>query len=218
MKTPLLIGTLAATLFVGLMAANAADPKPEVKCSEVIAKLEADIAKDPTRVLLAVEDALTTNDACSCDIIKTAITISKADHKLVGEIVSTAINTSPTTASTIGECALTAAPGAAKEIKAAMQAALGQGDGGGKEPITSGKEPITAGKEPIMGKDVVTAPPVAPESDFGPSPVEVTGIYFSPPASGPPGVEKPPIIKVVRSCDCRHKKKPHTGSTPATGS
>ena len=236
MKFQLLILSLAATLFTGLQPMQAAEGK--VKCTEIIAKLQNDIASDPTRVLLAVEDALTTNDACSCEIIKTAITASKADNKLVGEIVATAIAASPTTASTIGECALTTAPGAAKEIKAAMQNALGQGDGvgdeskstssagkgpvtSGKEPVTSGKEPIISGKEPITGKDIVTAPPATSEGDYGaPAPLNIVGIYLSIPSGGPAGTpKKETIVKVIRSCDCRPKKHhPHTGSSGATKS
>lgn len=232
MKIQLLILSLAATLISGLQSLHAADGDTTVKCTEVIAKLQNDIAADPTRVLLAVEDALTTNDACSCEIIKTAITTSKADNKLVGEIVATAIAASPTTASTIGECALTTAPGAAQEIKAAMQNALGQGDGAGdeasaskgagKEPVSSGKEPVVSGKEPITGKDIVTAPPATSEGDdYGaPAPLNIVGIYLSVPTGGAIGTpKKDPIIKVIRTCDCRPKKhRPRTGSSGATKS
>ena len=230
MKIQLLILFLAATLISGLQPLHAADGNTKVKCTDVIAKLQNDIAADPTRVLLAVEDALTTNDACSCEIIKTAITTSKADNKLVGEIV--AIATSPTTASTIGECALTTAPGAAQEIKAAMQNALGQGDGAsedtkastgeGKAPVSSGKGPVVSGKEPITGKDVVTAPPATSEGDdYGaPAPLNIVGIYLSVPTGGAIGTpKKEPIIKVIRTCDCRPKKhRPRTGSSGATKS
>jgi hypothetical protein len=219
MKNGILILTCAASLFTGISHVAAAE---KVKCTEVIAKLEAEIAKEPSRVLLAVEDALLANDSCSCDVIKTAIAVSKADAKLVGEIVSAAINAVPSTASTIGECALSAAPGAGKEIKQAMKDALGQGDGAGsgKEPIASGKEPIASGKAPIAsGKEIVTAPPatVDPGSDYGLGPVGVAGIYFSAPAGGTTTVEKT-VVKVVRVTEVRTKRRPHTGSTPATGS
>ncbi len=231
MKIQLLIFSLAATLITGLQPVHAADGNAKVKCTEVIAKLQNDIAADPTRVLLAVEDALTTNDTCSCEIIKTAITASKADNKLVGEIVATAIAASPTTASTIGECALTTAPGAAKEIKTAMQNALGQGDGAGdeskastgsgKEPVGSGEQPVVSGKEPITGKDIVTAPPATSSDDYGaPAPLNIAGIYLSVPTGGAVGTpKKDPIIKIIRTCDCRPKKhRPHTGSSGATKS
>ena len=220
MKNRLLICSLAVGFLTGLLPASAADSAKKIKCTEVIAKLEGEIAKEPARVLLSVEDALNANDSCACQIIKAAIVASKADPKLVGEIVSTAINAAPTAASTIGECALAASPEAASEIKTAMQAALGQGDGAGKEPISSGKEPISSGKEPISaGKDIVTAPPATVDNDFDSvGAVSIQGIYFSAPGGGGGTPEKETIIKVVRSCDCRCKKKPHTGSSPATGS
>lgn len=206
MKSRLLISFVAATLFASVLPIFAADTKTLVKCTDVIAKLESNLSRDPARVLLVIEDALTTNDACSCEIIKAAITVSKADDKLVGEIVSTAINAAPTAASTIGECALTAAPTAAKETKAAMKAALVQGDG-------AGEEPLSAGKEPIVGKDIVTAPRATAESDYNVSPVDVTGIYLSVPSGrGTPET----IVKIIRSCDCHEKKNPGSGSAPAT--
>jgi hypothetical protein len=214
MKNRLLICSLAATLLAGITPALSAEPKTAVKCTEVIAKLESEIAKDPSRVLLAMEDALLANDSCACEIIKATITVSRADAKLVGEIVAAAINATPTVASTIGECALAAAPQASSEIKTALQNALGQGDSAGKEPIGSGKEPVSVGKE------IVTAPPVvSTDGDFAIAPVSVTGIYFSAPAGGSSiSKETETIIKVIRSCDCRAKKKPHTGSTPVTDS
>ena len=226
MKNRLAIFSLAAALLVGLQPLSAADSKSEVKCIEVIARLRNDVAADPTRVLMAVEDALTTNDSCTCEIIKTAISTSKADNKLVGEIVSTAIAASPTTASTIGECALTTAPGAAKEIKAAMQNALGQGDGVGNEAGTksssaAGKAPVSSGKEPVAGKEIVIAPPVTPDDDYAIDvPLNATGIYLSLPAGGvTSNPKKKPTVKIVRTCDCRPKKhRPHTGSSGATKS
>lgn len=227
MKYGILILTCAASL-TGISQVSAADTK--VKCTEVIAKLEAEIAKEPSRVLLSVEDALLANDTCACDVIKTAITISKADAKLVGEIVSAAINAVPSVASTVGECALRAAPTAGNEIKQAMQDALGQGDGAGKEPIASGKEPIASGKEPISsgkqpiasGKEVVTAPPAVVDSgdSYGFGPVSVTGVYFSPPAGGGSVTKEvtKTVVKVIRENDCKVRRRPHTGSTAATGS
>jgi hypothetical protein len=223
MKNRTMISTLAALACAGLMPALAADIKTKVKCTEVITRLESEISKEPARVLLSVEDALNSNDSCACDIIKTAITASHADAKLVGEIVSTAINTVPTAASTIGECALTAAPEAAKEIKAAMQTVLGQGDGVGKAPISkesAGKEPI--GKEPISaGKTPIMLPPaqVTGDTDVAVRPVDIQGIYFAVPGSGgtpPTTVEKTvtKIVKIIKKecCHCPPVYVPATKS------
>jgi hypothetical protein len=205
-----MISTLAALACVGLMPSLAAANATKVKCTEVIARLEAEISKEPSRVLLSVEDALNSNDSCACDIIKTAITTSHADVKLVGEIVSTAINTVPTAASTIGECALTTAPEAAKEIKTAMQTVLGQGDGVGKAPLSNesaGKEPI--GKEPISaGKTPIMLPPAAvTDSDIAVLPIDIQGIYFAVPGGGGTSIEVKKIVtkivKVIKKeCHC----------------
>ncbi len=204
-----------------LIAQDLANPD----CAQVVKKLEADITKEPSRVLLAVEDALTTKESCACEIIQTAISVAKADPKLVGEIVSAAVNAAPAASSTIGECALKASPESSKEIKKAMENALGQagGDtGSGKEPVAVGKEPV--GKEPVgkepLGKDVVTAPPAQPTEgpdDFFGAPMDVRGIYLASPSSGGGG-EKKSIIKIIRTEKQRRKHRPPTGSTPATGS
>ncbi len=216
-----MICTLVALACVGLVPAGAAEKSAKVKCDEVVAHMEAEIAKEPSRVLLSLEDALNANDACACSIIKSAITASHADSKLVGEIVSTAINTIPTSASTIGECALAASPESAKEIKTAMQTVLGQGDGVGKEPISkeaSGKEPIAqgGGKEPItIGKEPISIPSVRSDDDVAVRPVDIQGIYFAVPSSGGGSVTKviyKTVVKIVKSCHCPPSHNPATRS------
>jgi hypothetical protein len=224
MKNRTMICTLVALASAGLMPVGAAEKTAKMKCAEVVAHMEAEIAKEPSRVLLAVEDALNANDTCACSIVKSAITASRADSKLVGEIVSTAINTIPTSASTIGECALTASPESAQEIKTAMQTVLGQGDGIGKEPISnepSGKEPISrgGGKEPItIGKTPISVPaPPSEESDAYVRPVDIQGIYFAVPNSGggtsvTKVIEKT-IVKIVRiTTHCPPSSLPATKS------
>ncbi|MBP7948551.1 MAG: hypothetical protein KA004_02765 [Verrucomicrobiales bacterium] len=226
--------SILSTAFAGLfLFAASTQGQTPAKCDETLKKLEAEIAKEPSRILLAVEDAVTVAEHCACDIVKTAIATSKADPKLVGEIVSTAVTAAPAAASTIGECALAASPEAASEIKKAMQAALGQGDSGasddqssqgsGKEPIASGKEPvagkepITSGKQPVAGKEPV-APPAKTEDDFTGGALAPTGVYLMPPNNGAPGSEKEIIVKVIRTTEVRKKHKPRTGSTPCTKS
>jgi hypothetical protein len=225
MKNRTMICTLVALACAGLVPAGAAEKTAKVKCDEVVAHMEAEIAKEPSRVLLAVEDALNANDACACSIIKSAITASHADSRLVGEIVSTAINTIPTSASTIGECALAASPQSAKEIKTAMQTVLGQGDGVGKAPISqeaSGKEPITqgGGKEPItIGKEPISIPPAhSDDGDVAVRPVDIQGIYFAVPSSGGGGggsvtkIIQKTVVKIVKCCHCPPSHNPATRS------
>lgn len=210
-----------AALAVGTTSITAADvEKPD--CAVVIQHLEKEIAKDPSRLILAVEDALTLNEKCACEIVHTAITVSKADSEMVGNIVSAAVKTAPTAASTIAECALAASPKSASAIKSAMTAALGQGDiggGNGKETVSSGKEPVGSGKEvvasgksPVMGKE-----PVAMKEDHQSNGegVLLTGIYLFPPGIGQHTTEviEKEVTKVIKIIKIRHKtSRPHTDS------
>ena len=93
----------------------------------VIEGMRSEISARPSRVLIAVEDALTMNEQAACEIVQEAIVSTRADAKLVGEIVYTALKHAPGMAATIVECALRTAPGARAEIKLAMQRALGEG-------------------------------------------------------------------------------------------
>lgn len=210
---------MAASLLTGIVPAISAEPHKKPNCIEVATKLEQEIATEPARVLLAVEDALRANDACACQVIKSAISLSKADPKLVGEIVSTAISTSPSSASAIGECALRESPSASKEIKDAMKNALGEGDGGGKEPITSGKAPVTSSP----GKNIVVAPPPpTPESNdfdgYMGDWLSPSGIYFSVPGGGTSTkTTTETIIKYIKHCPPKKKRPPPHGH-PVSGS
>lgn len=190
----LILSVLAAPLYAA----------PEAVHSEMLATLKTEIAARPSRVLVAVEDALTMEEQGACEIVKTAITLTKADAKLVGEIVYTALKHSPGMSAVIVECAVDTAPTATGEIKKAMQKALGENsseaedltDGSGKamaEEESSGKETSgketsgkgVSGKEPPSGKAPV-APAVIEEDwlDFGFFASGIGSIYLTPPSSG----------------------------------
>ena len=72
----------------------------------VIEGMRSEISARPSRVLIAVEDALTMNEQAACEIVQEAIVSTRADAKLVGEIVYTALKHAPGMAATIVECAL----------------------------------------------------------------------------------------------------------------
>ena len=174
---------------------------PDDVHSEMLTTLKSEIAARPSRVLVAVEDALTMEEQGACEIVKTAITLTKADAKLVGEIVYTALKHSPGMSAVIVECAVDTVPTATGEIKKAMQKALGESsaeeedltDGSGKamaEDEASGKEEASgkgvSGKEPRSGKAPAPDAVEVEEDwlDFGRFISGIGSIYLSHPSSG----------------------------------
>lgn len=192
--------------FSGFAPAFAGPAAKKSDCGPVIKALRSEIAARPSRVLIAVEDALTMNEQCACEIIKASIEATRADAKLVGQIVFTALQSAPGMSATIVECAVEAAPYAAEEIRSAMQQALGDkavktredaaeaGDmapakeveAGGKEAAPTGKATVESGKELVARATTMTeAAPSEWESDdwFGTFHVGVGGIYLTAPGS-----------------------------------
>ena len=79
-------------------------------CSEIANDVRVAVEKDPTKVLMVVEDALVINEGCAANIVKAAITASKADIKLAGEITQTAVSVAHKMAAVINEAATTVIP------------------------------------------------------------------------------------------------------------
>ena len=159
----------------------------------VLKAMRAEISAKPSRVLIAVEDALTMNEQAACEIVKEAIESTAADESLVGEIVFTALNHSPAMSAVIVECAVATSPNAVGEIKKAMEKALGAKsssvvadltEGSGKESAESatGKESVGSGKE-LTGKGIAVAPTPEKEARFDFSSVGVGGIYLTTPSN-----------------------------------
>lgn len=205
---------LGLTLSLFAVHTSLAEDAVKPECATVVEHLTNEVKKDPTRLLLAVEDALTLNDKCACEIVSTAIKISKADSDMVGRIVTTSVQAAPTSASSIAECALAAAPKSADAVKKAMKAALGQGDTDteptaeagdsssgkevvGKEPVamSSGKEVV--GKEPI-DKQIIPAPkPIEGGDDYGSPMLNTSGVYLFTPAGGGITIQKETETRVI---------------------
>ena len=173
---------------------NANDTDQE-DCVIVLKKLKAELAREPGRLILSVEDALTTSEVCACAIIRAAVGFAGSDTDLIARVVVEAIRVVPGAASEITECALKEAPEAAEAIHAVLTGELGQGAAkmlepsskpgnleGGKAPI--GKAPVPSGKEPSPA--IEPAPgeeePANSEPDW-PS-VGVSGIYLTSTARG----------------------------------
>jgi hypothetical protein len=178
-----------SALIMGVRPLMAASASGEGGQKQVLAILRADIAEKPSRVLIAVEDALTMNEQAACEIVKAAIEATRADARLVGEIVHTALKNAPGMAAGIMECALNASPGSEEQIKEAMRRALGE-----KAIAAAGKEgetkadaaPSRTTAKEGSGKGAV---PEAPdqsgiEDSFDLSRIGVGGIYLVTPARG----------------------------------
>ncbi|MBL9183521.1 MAG: hypothetical protein JNN17_15380 [Verrucomicrobiaceae bacterium] len=143
-------------------------------------------------MLMVVEDALVINEGCAGDIVRAAITASKADATLANQIVQTASTVAPKQVVAINEAAASIVPGVA--VASAMPSAPAAAE----QPValTSEKNP---GKNPVMPKNPV-APP-APEEDFF-VPATIRGVFLiQPPASGPlpppnnPNPVSPAVLK-----------------------
>ncbi|HEX2750440.1 MAG TPA: hypothetical protein VHM91_20705 [Verrucomicrobiales bacterium] len=175
-------------LMTGLRPATA-DPAPaEAAQVQALTILRADIAAKPSRVLIAVEDALTMSEQSACEIIKAAIEATRADTKLVGEIVFTALKNAPGMAATIVECALSTNPEAASQISEAAKRALGEKAVAVPAAQTTEKTAATAQNQPTGkesgkgGADVVSEDSYPDDAFF--SWVGVGGIYLLTPARG----------------------------------
>lgn len=96
-------------------------------CDSISRDVASAVQKDPSKTLMIVEDALVINEACSCEIIKAAITASQADPAMVNQIVQTAISVAPKMSGVIMDCATSVSPGAVTAISQPMTATTDSG-------------------------------------------------------------------------------------------
>ncbi len=143
---------------VALLAFSLAESSAvDSDCDAVASKVKSAVSADPTKVLVVVEDALTANRGCTCEIVKAAIKAADADKELVKQIVITAVNTAEAEAATIAECAVAVAPEAARQIKEGLEEALGE------STAPAGKAaPYVGG--PVSVGGVYLIPPVGPSA------------------------------------------------------
>ncbi|MBX7211973.1 MAG: hypothetical protein K1X78_26945 [Verrucomicrobiaceae bacterium] len=87
-------------------------------CDQIGDDVRTAIEKDPSKVLMIVEDALVINEACACEVVKAAILAAKADDATVQQIVQTALAVAPKMSAIIVECATAVAPGSADTLGA----------------------------------------------------------------------------------------------------
>jgi hypothetical protein len=103
---------LVAGVALVVLAVVPGQSRAQSGCEGISQDVAAAIAKDPTKTLLIVEDALVINEACAGDIVRAAIIASKADAALVNQIVQTATGVAPKKAAVIADAANSVAPGA----------------------------------------------------------------------------------------------------------
>lgn len=144
-------------------------------CAEISKDVRTAVEKDPSKVLMVVEDALVINEGCAGEIVKAAITAAKADAVLATQIVQTASTVAPKQTVAIQEAASSVMPGvalvAAKTLAVSAETTV---------ELTSEKNP---GKNPVMPKNPIL-PAVAEEDFFVPA--TIRGVFLiQPPASGP---------------------------------
>ena len=164
MKAPFCAPIVGALVILGFASmtslATARDPS---HCDEIAKDVRAAVGKDPSKVLMIVEDALVINESCACEIIKSAITASSADAAMVQQIVQTALAVAPKMASLITECANAVAPGSAEAV-----VAVAEGTGDAKNP----------------GGKVAPVAPITEETDFSTVwATNIRGVYLIQPAA-----------------------------------
>ena len=139
-------------------------------CDAVGAKVKKAVAKTPSQVLVIVDEEISKNESCACEIVKAAIEAAdaKKDSALVREIVVTAVNAAQGMAATIAECAVAVSPSSAAAIKSGLSEVFEGAKGGAKDVYYSSKgaskEPIEEEPyiEPIVISGVYLIAPVAP--------------------------------------------------------
>ena len=163
----------------------------KMDCAAVLDRMRADISKDPGRLVLAVEDALTTSETCSSVIIRTAVDLTGRDPALSSKILIAAIRVLPASAAELTACVLLEVPEAEAVLRAALAGELGDSAPGllvdrpglHRTANASNHEgaAILTGKSPVPITHPVPAPVEADDFSIYPV-VGVSGIYFIPAA------------------------------------
>ena len=140
-----------------------------LNCSEISNDVRVAVEKDPSKVLMVVEDALVINEGCAGDIITTAISASKADPALAAQIVQTGVTVAPKMAGVIQSAASSVVPGLAVAT-----------------PVSAVERPVMlADKNPVKNPIIDKNPIIPPTEDFY-IPTNIRGVFLiMPPISGP---------------------------------
>lgn len=183
MKTSTCACTVGALVLLGFTSmvplANAGAPST---CDDISRDVRAAVSKDPSKVLMILEDALVINETCACEIVKAAITASNADDASVKQIVQTALAVAPKMSAVITECAAAAAPGSGNSIASVSSGkdkTSFTNTGSEKNPI--GSMLASGSKNPSSS---IIAPEASEGSDFSDSwATNIRGVYLIQPAA-----------------------------------
>ena len=204
MKTLFRSRAKRALILLGSLWAAALSPAIGApgKCDDIAKDVRQAVAKDPSKVLMIVEDALVISEECACEIVKAAIIASNADQARVKEIVQTAMAVAPKQSAIIAECAAAATAGGPVVVSNTSETSE---EDDGKNPV-SGKNPA-GGKNTLSGKNIVASaknppaeaspviPPEAEGTEFSGTPVSIRGIYLIQPAAAG-------FLTIDESCIC----------------
>lgn len=165
------ISTMEATeISQGLQNISAAYKNPKEKstdegCTAISLSVKQRIQMDPSEILNIVENEVSSNQNCACEIVKTAIRFSGEDTETIANIVETAILSAPEHIRMISQCAIAAMPKALPEIQEVLA----------KLDVNAGDTYLNDSKS---GKEAVasaTTPPTTP-----PNPLDIPGGGFPP--------------------------------------
>ena len=226
-----LVLTGAFVVLPGPVSAQETIRTLKVDCKEVLEKMRNDIAIDPSRLVLAMEDALTTSELCCCAIVRTAVDLAGRDPALSSRILIAAIHFLPASSAQLTECVLLEAPSAATAIRAALAKELGEKSPELLNPVVAeprtGSHPPKVERGSSFGKQPIPAPspeanepgPAAGESagQFFPT-LRVSGLYLTSPAransQGRGGISP----KIILQTTIRLKNQPYHPVSPVTQS
>jgi hypothetical protein len=160
----------ACLLGFAVFAVSTKAKSQTISCDGIAGDVSTAVQKDPSKVLMIVEDALVINDTCACEIIKAAIAASAADAALINQIVQTGISVAPKMSGVIMDCANGMSPNA----------------------VSAAQVTATASAKDVKNPLPISPPPAEEEFVSLPS---VRPFLIQPPAGGfpPRGRDKTPI-------------------------
>jgi len=173
----------ALSAILGLFSVSSA--RADEGCQAQSTSLKEAITAKPTELLQLVEVRVSANPGCACEIVKTAIEVSKADVQTVASIVETASAAAPDKMRLIAQCALAVAPDAlvgVQAVLAKLDPSSGESGFGAKDAKSS-KEPQVA--------DTWNPLDFPGEGVVGPRPGDPGGYFDLPPGDSP---NFPPIV------------------------
>lgn len=187
MKKILIFAASSSLLALGQASA-------ETDCLQLSHYVKVAVANEPSKVLQLVEEKVTENPGCACEVVKAAIEGAVAEPKTVSAIVDTAITAAPDQMRLIAQCAIAAAPDALTDVQAVL-AKLDPNSGETGGSAKGAKSPageVAAMPNPL---DFPGKGPVRPLFPIFPpviiNPPKVTVVNPGPPFT-PPG--PPPVI------------------------